>query len=237
MGRNPPLKRSLERCVPRYARLPLVAMLGVNMIAYYGARLFTAGAARIDMALPLDGRIPFCPAFIVFYILAYAQWFFGFICIARESRETCFRVLGGEMLAKLICLILFIALPTEMIRPDARGEGVWLWLVRLIYRTDAPVNLFPSIHCLDSWICFRGAVGLKRTPRWYAPSMLVMTLLVLASTVLVKQHVLADIPAGILAAEVGLFLSRRLRLDRAFLWMESRRRAHGAKGGPQEEGE
>ena len=39
-----------------------------------------------------------------------------------------------------------------------------------------------------------------------------MTLLVFASTLLVKQHVLVDVPAGILAAELGLFLANKCRL-------------------------
>ena len=45
---------------------------------------------------------------------------------------------------------------------------------------------------------------------------LVFTLLVCASTVLVKQHFLPDIAGGILGAELGLLLSRRVRWpDRA----------------------
>ena len=55
---------------------------------------------------------------------------------------------------------------------------------------------------------------MKRAPRWYAPAMLALTLLVFASTLLVKQHVLVDIPAGILVAELGLLLSTKLRAGR-----------------------
>ena len=209
------MRKKLEKWIPGYARLPLICLLLVNCLAYYGSRLLTQGATRYDFSTPLDARVPFWPVFIVFYILAYAQWFFGFIVIAREDRDTCRRVLGAEMIAKLICLVCFVALPTQMTRPEVAGGGVFSQLTRLIYRLDAPINLFPSIHCLDSWICFRGAQRLRRTPRWYASAMLALTLLVLASTVLVKQHVLVDIPAGILAGEIGLFLTHRLRGKRA----------------------
>lgn len=205
------MRKKLEKWIPGYALWPLIALVLVNLIVYYGSRILVQDAARFDLSTALDARIPFCPSFIVFYILAYAQWFFGFIVIAREDRATCRRVLGGEMIAKLICLACFVALPTQMNRPEVAGNGLFEWLTRLIYRADAPINLFPSIHCLDSWLCFRGAQKLKRTPRWYAPAMLVFTLLVLASTVLVKQHVVVDIPAGILAGEIGLFLMRGKR--------------------------
>ena len=53
--------------------------------------------------------------------------------------------------------------------------------------------------------------------------MLAFTLLVFASTLLVKQHVLVDIPAGVLVAEVGLLLSDKLRAGRLLDRMEAAR--------------
>ena len=44
----------------------------------------------------------------------------------------------------------------------------------------------------------------------------VVSLLVFASTVLVKQHFFVDIFAGIAVVEIAWFLSRRLRLWRVF---------------------
>ena len=222
------IEAKLERMIPAYARIPLLFLLIINCMAYYGSRLFTMDAVRRNLSLPLDGRIPFCPAFIVFYILAYGQWVVGYILIARESRERCYRVLTGEMIAKLMCMALFIALPTRIDRPEVEGRGFFEALVRIIYATDAPINLFPSIHCLESWICFRGAVGMRRVPRWYAPSMLVVTLAVFASTVLVKQHVAVDVPAAVLVGELGLFLSRKLHAGR---WLERMDAARVAKRG------
>lgn len=203
-------RENLEQLLPAYARMPLLFLVIINLLAYYGSRLIPLQMAPLNMQLPLDGRIPFRQEWIIIYILAYLQWVVGYVLIARESREHCRRVLTGEMIAKLICMVLFVVLPTRIERPQVEGRGLCAFLVRLIYATDAPINLFPSIHCLESWICFRGAVGMKRVPRWYAPAMLVLTLLVFASTVLVKQHVLVDIPAGILVGEVGLLLANRL---------------------------
>lgn len=221
-ARRAKVRATLERIIPAYAWIPLLILVIINGMAYYGSRLFTMGAARLDLSLPLDGRIPFCPAFIAFYILAYAQWVVGFIMIARDSRERCHRVLAGEIIAKLICMIIFIALPTRMERAEVVEGGVFAALVRIIYATDAPINLFPSIHCLDSWICFRGAVGMERAPRWWAGAMLAVTIPVFASTLLVKQHVLVDVPAGILVAELGLWISRRWNVGRCFERLEKR---------------
>ena len=217
------IQQGLELILPSYARIPLVLLVIINLIVYEGTQFLMLHAKHWDLALPLDARIPFRPAWIVIYILAYLQWVVGYVLIARESRAHCNRVLAGEIIAKFICMLFFIALPTRIERPVVEGSGVFAALTRLIFASDLPGNLFPSIHCLESWICFRGAIGMKRVPRWYAPAMLAFTLMVFASTVLVKQHVLVDIPAGVLVAEAGLLLSDKLRADRLLDRLEDAR--------------
>ena len=217
------IQQGLERILPSYARIPLALLVIINLIVYEGTQFLMLHAKHWDLALPLDARIPFRPAWIVIYILAYLQWVVGYVLIARESRAHCNRVLAGEIIAKLICMLFFIVLPTRIERPVVEGSGVFAALTRLIFASDLPGNLFPSIHCLESWICFRGAIGMKRVPRWYAPAMLALSLMVFASTVLVKQHVLVDIPAGVLVAELGLLLSDKLRAGRLLDRLEAAR--------------
>ena len=77
----------------------------------------------------------------------------------------------------------------------------------LIYRMDKPDNLFPSLHCVFSWICFRGAMHLKKVPKWYVPLTFVISVLVFASTLLIKQHVIVDMIGAVIVVEIGLFLS------------------------------
>ena len=213
----------LEWIVPAYARIPLALLVIINLIVYEGTQFLMLHAKHWELALPLDGRIPFRPAWMVIYILAYLQWAVGYVMIARESRERCYRVFMGEIIAKFICGLFFIVMPTRIERPSVEGSGFIAWFTRLVFSADLPGNLFPSIHCLESWFCFRGAIGMKRASRWYAPAMLALTLLVFASTLLVKQHVLVDIPAGILVAELGLLLSTKLRAGRLLDRLEDAR--------------
>ena len=53
--------------------------------------------------------------------------------------------------------------------------------------------------------------------------MLLLTLLVFASVVLVKQHVAADILGGLMVAELGQLLAARLGLGRIFQKLNARR--------------
>lgn len=196
-----------EWLLPSYARPwffgVVVALLGV----YYGNTLITDNLTHFDISLPMDGKIPFIPQFILVYILAYMFWLINGILVARENKKICTRVLLGVIIAEWLALIFFIAFPTTMIRPEVTGTDFCSRIVRLIYRVDRPVNLFPSIHCLNSWVCWRGVGLCKKVPNWYKKFSLVFALMICVSTVLVHQHVILDIPSGILLAEIGLFLS------------------------------
>lgn len=212
----------LSTLIPKYARLPLLAALILNCSAYWLTRPLTGGAAHYDISVSLDARIPFVPPFIVIYVLAYVQWVVGYIIIARDSEELCYRVLSGEMISKLICCAFFLALPTSMVRPEVTGTDIFSRLTRLIYSLDTPDNLFPSIHCVESWLCFRGAIRAKKVGKAYKAANLIFTLLVFASVVLVKQHLVVDIISGLLVAELGQLLAPAIHADALLKRINSR---------------
>lgn len=221
------MKRGLKlqkiyRILPRYAFVPLIGCVLINAITYFGTRLFTTNMYHYDFSISLDDMIPFIPFMITFYILAYVSWVVGFVVIGRENRQVCYEVCVAEQIAKIMCLIAFIAIPSTIIRPEITGNGIFEWLTGLIYGMDSPDNLLPSIHCLENWICFRGAMRCKKVGTGYRIVMFISALLVFASTLMVKQHVFMDIVAAIIVAETGLFVAKRFNLGRIYFIIEKK---------------
>ena len=214
------VKKTLGKIIPKYAILPLFLLVFMNAITYNGSKIITNSMVHHNASIFIDHYIPFWPFFISFYILAFGEWIVGYILIARESKEYCYRYFSAELIAKTICLFFFLVFPTTMERPLADGEGLWLFLTRFIYSMDASVNLFPSIHCLESWMCFRGSQGLKKVPKWYKYFIFFFSVCVCLSTVFVKQHVFIDIIGGILAVEIGLFIAKKWNTGRLFSQIE-----------------
>lgn len=206
--------RKLKQLIPNYARFPIVLSLAVNMFAFNVSRPITANIAHHSMACALDGIIPLVPAFVSVYILAYVQWAANFIAVGRESRQVCYRMFSGQILAKFLCFLCFVIYPTATVRPEVGDGGIFHFLTRVIYYLDEPNNLFPSIHCLESWFSLRASFCCKKMPRWYTWANLIVTPMVFLSTLFTKQHVLWDVPAGILVFEIGLFTADRLRIGR-----------------------
>lgn len=212
----------ISNVLPKYSYIPLLTLLLFNCVTYFGTRVFTQSMEHHNIATFVDDALPFVPFFITIYILAYVQWIIGYIVIARESREVCYEMFTAELLAKFACLICFCVYPTTLIRPEITDGGIFNELTAFIYSTDAADNLFPSIHCLESWVCFRGAMYTKKMPGWYKWIMLVFALAVFASTVLVKQHVIYDMFGAVVFVELGLIITRKFRLKRIFEIIEKK---------------
>lgn len=208
------VKNFIKRFIP-LDTLPL--FLGVivsNFMVYYGCRLINLNRLHYPIGWPLDDAIPFVPFFIVFYLLAFAQWAISYLVLANQEKEFCFRMFTGAMIAKWLCLLFFIALPTTMTRPEVTGTDFFSWVTKMIFAMDRPDNLFPSCHCLESWICIRVAFGSRTMGKWYRYVMTGFSILVFASVLLVKQHVFPDVIGGIAVAELGLFIARLLPLPK-----------------------
>lgn len=205
--------------IPSYAYKPLCCALILNFVAYYGTRVFTDSMVHYSFVSKIDQVIPFSSIFIIFYLLAYLQWIVGYIVISKESKEICYSVLFADVISKSVCMLCFLLIPTTMVRAFVYPDNFSSILVSLVYQHDAPVNLFPSIHCLESWICFRGIMKMKTIPVWCKWVMFIISILVCASTVLVKQHVFVDVIAGIAVAELGIFFSKKWNKKNPFLFI------------------
>ncbi|MBO4418974.1 MAG: phosphatase PAP2 family protein [Oscillospiraceae bacterium] len=204
-----------HRLIPSYARKPLLAVVLMNFICYYVPKAFESHRTDLHMiSTALDDALPRIPAFIFIYVLAYVQWVVAYIIITRDSREHCRRFVSGELSSKVIAMAILLIYPTTFARPALTVTDFPTWVMSLIYKSDTPTNLFPSMHCVASWFCFRGSLGLKKMPKWYPWVQGFFSLLVFASVVLVKQHVWPDILGGIAVAELGILLARLFHFER-----------------------
>lgn len=193
-------KSALSRLIPDYARLPLLVALLWNCLVYYGSNLITSGWTHHMTALPIDARIPVVPWTASIYLGCYLFWVVGYILSTRQSRESAFRFLSADFLAKTICLVCFLVFPTTTVRPVIDGPGFWDGVMRLIYRADSATNLLPSIHCLVSWMCYLGVRNQNAVPRWYRIFSFWFALAVFLSTLTTRQHVVLDVVCGVAIA-------------------------------------
>ena len=187
-----------------------------NEVVYLGARQIAQSWYHYDMTASFDRLVPFLPWTVSIYFGCYLFWCINYyLCAAQEQTERD-RFFCADALAKGICFVLFLLVPATNIRPEIIGETIWDTLMKLLYRIDAADNLFPSIHCLVSWLCWIGVRKRKGIPVLYRQFSLVMAVAVSISTLTTRQHVLADVIGGIVLAEVSYILAGSTKLCRYY---------------------
>lgn len=207
-------KQYIAPICPLYAVIPLVSCFVFNCLIYFGIQAVTQDWTHYDLTGSLDRRVPFVKEFVIIYLICYAFWAVNYILIGRQGKEWCFRFVAADMISRVICGIFFLLLPTTNVRPEIIGNGLCDHLMRWLYATDAPSNLFPSIHCLVSWFCYAGIRGRKNIPKGYRIFSCIFAVLVCISTQVTKQHYFIDLVAGIALAE-GLW-----RLSWKYSWYQ-----------------
>lgn len=204
------IKEKLDWLLPKFCRIPLIFTVILNFSVYWGSRAIAGNWYHHNIETPVDAMIPTVYWTVLIYFGCYIFWIINYIYNARMSKEHCYIFLGTDWIGKVICFILYVAYPTTNTRPQIVGDGIWAELMRLLYRIDEADNLFPSIHCLVSWICYIGIRGNKKVPLAFRVFSCIMALAVCISTLTTKQHVIYDVVAGIALAEAGYFILGRI---------------------------
>lgn len=218
------LKKNERRKFPRYGICPLVLTLAVNFLAYFGTRPFTGSWKHYNIETILDQQIPVVPWTITIYFGCYLVWILNYLIAASREKEFVWRFFAADVLARLVCLICYLLLPTTNVRPVLPEHGIWNQLLARLYQIDAADNLFPSIHCLNSWFCYIAVRGRREIPRWYQRFSFWAALAVFVSTLTTKQHVIVDVIGGMLLAESAWQIAVHMHLGTWYGAIWERRR-------------
>ncbi len=227
-------RRFRGRFIPDYAVIPLFFCLFGQMAAYYGSRIINPllhGPIEnyLNIMTDLDRLIPVVPMWSVIYMLSYVFWVVSYILISRESKELCYKLIIADLMSKVVCLLIFVVMPTAIVRPEVSGNDLGGWLLNWVYNADTPDNLFPSMHCLISWFCFRYILPCKKVSAVYKVISGVMTFAIFASVVFTKQHVIVDIFGGVLVAELFSQISNRTSMYKCLEKFDCLDRIYGRK--------
>ena len=193
-----------EKYLPLWSILPLISIFVLNCLIYWGSSALTAGRYHFDFTMAFDREVPLLPVFVWFYILAFPFWAVGYLLAARRGKDMFYRFVATDLTIHFICFICFILIPTTNIRPMFPGNTLSEKILALVYSLDggnSPSNLFPSIHCYVSWMCWKGVEGSEKVPKWYQRFSLVFAILIIISTQVLKQHYLVDAAAALLLVE------------------------------------
>lgn len=211
MGSN--MKKKIELLISKY-KFPFLLSLSVILyqaIAYFFAKFTPMERHLIGSAI--DGKIPFLPIFIIPYILWYLFLVVVPCILYEKDKKTFYWYLVSNFLVDTIATIIFVFYPTYLIRPEIQVDSIFTWLVNLIYWGDTPaLNCFPSIHCANCFVALFIMIKGNKIKKEYRFTTILFSLLIIASTLFVKQHVIVDVVGAFILALLITILVKTLNI-------------------------
>lgn len=156
-----------------------------------------------------DQYIPFCEFFIVPYLLwfPYMVGTVLYFIFGNKNKKEYYQLAFNLMMGMTIFLIVSYVYPNILhLRPtEFPRENIFTDMVRALYRTDTPTNVLPSIHVFNSLAIHMSLSNCEslRDRRGIRYGSLVLTILIILSTMFLKQHSVIDVCLGITLALFG----------------------------------
>lgn len=184
--------------------LTWILILPIININYVLAASISNNGRKI--ATLLDKKIPFISVFIIPYIYWYLYIMLGLIFILSKNRNKYLRLLLSIYIGMIVCYFFYYLFPVEIRRPYIADTNILNKLVNMIYDNDRPVNCFPSIHVLNTYLIMR-FTSRKDGKLWFYYTNIIGILIIL-STFFIKQHYILDGMASILLSEMIILINR-----------------------------
>lgn len=157
---------------------------------------------------PFDTIISFQPIFILPYLSFYPLIALTLITLIKKKLYLELRtVLLAAIFTQIISYLFYLSFQTYVERPTVILGNIFGALVKWLYSIDMPYNAFPSLHASVSFLALIAWTRMKSKIRFL---MIAITILIIISTLFVKQHYVIDIMGGIILAAGTYQLSVRL---------------------------
>ena len=176
-----------------------------------------------------DDYIPFCEYFIIPYLLWFPYMFcaVAYFIFWNDNKREYYQLTKNLCMGMTIFLIVSFIYPNgHMLRPVTfEHDNMFVHMVQWQYASDTPTNILPSIHVFNSLAIHRAITSCQRLQnhRGIRMASWILTLLIVLSTMFLKQHSVVDVCLGVTMAFAGYLIFYR---EKASEKQPSRRYVH-----------
>ena len=159
-----------------------------------------------NIHIALDDYIPFCEYFVIPYIMWFGYVAFGIAFTALHDKKEFYRLCAFLYTGMTVFLVISTLYPNgHNLRPYYfTHHNMFTALCEWLYSTDTPTNLFPSIHVYNS-LGIHFAVmhsSYFKDKKHVQHASLVLCVLIILSTMFIKQHSVFDVSTAFMLAFV-----------------------------------
>jgi len=185
---------------------PLIFLFGASFLPYFW---LNRRPARYYWESKFDKRIPLIPLFVLPYISLLPL-----ICTSlyflRGRELTVF--LTAYLLANLSASLFWYLFPNGVRRPKVNTRSIFSKALGLLYANDQDTNGCPSGHVYGAVICTYFLTRIFLGDIFVLTAITLWGLLIILSTLFVKQHYIIDVFVGILWAVLTILTTQEVGL-------------------------
>lgn len=186
-------------------KIYLIAVQSAMYVFLYYITNYVAYLRSIDrewVTIPLiDYKIPFLDFFVWPYISAYVLNTVGVFLMTKDMEYQEFKKITAAYFMNLIVLVgFYFVIPMKAVRADFDPDGSYsLWAVNILHGAMFPYNTFPSAHVSYSFLT--GLIAYCGKYK-YRAVIIIDSILIILSTLFIKEHVIVDVATGIVLAVI-----------------------------------
>lgn len=160
----------------------------------------------------IGGKIDDLIPFNIYFMIPYISWYFLLFIVPyylyKKDRNIFIKYCTSFILLTIVTNIIFICYPTTVNRPEIMGNDILSLATKLIFWIDTPVlNCFPSQHCAMSMLWILYVCNSNKSSKKVKILITIDSILIMMSTLFVKQHVFIDFVSGIIIATLIYFIT------------------------------
>lgn len=182
-----------------YQHVWYVLLIALYLFCFFLAERLVVDAYWVSY-LPADDLIPFCEWFVIPYVLWYPFLVLPGVYLLLRDVSGFKQYILYIFVSFMSCILFCILFPNgQNLRPESfPRENILTGLVAALYQADTNTNVLPSMHVLG---CMAVVIAVFRSEKLRRPLLctatVLLALLIVISTVFIKQHSLLDLLVAI----------------------------------------
>ena len=153
------------------------------------------------MHCALDDAIPFCEFFLIPYMFWFVYLIFPIVYTLLYDIDAFERMTKYTIITYCVTMLIYFIYPTcQELRPtEFARSNIFVTIVKHFYNFDTNTNVNPSLHVVGAVVSMVGMLHTEALSRTAAMRVghVASAVLIIASTVFMKQHSVLDIPPAL----------------------------------------
>lgn len=185
--------------------------LGLSALFYFVIKLFVKDYYLIGSSF--DNYIPFVPGFIYIYMIWYPFEIVALYNIYKTNIKVYIKTIVALSFSFITSSFFFIVFPTTVNRPVVNSyNNITSFITYITFKADTPaINCFPSNHCILCFIIIFSLLSNKNINSKNKVIGILINILIILSTLLVKQHVIYDVLGSLVTSLFSYYILSKLK--------------------------